>query len=305
MRKFLLALVLAIISYSAFSAEPLDCRGLKVATGPHGKGYSKLFDNIKDVTNGQIPMCEIASTGGLDNLNKLAMNQADIGIVPIDALKEMAAGSDSIASLQAIMPLNTNFLHIITNSNGFTIAGEKKWGLLKGDDTTVVISKFSDLKGRRVALVGTASLWVRKLNQQLGYGMQFIDVDSDAQAFDMVKKGQVFAMFSVSGWPSGPVGSLKMTSGLTLVPYDGPATSPYVVKNLNYSNIGVYNSATLGVQNILVTRPFHGQKVTDVANLKNAIAKHLVDLQDGSYEPGWKEIQSVDSSIEWKKFNPK
>lgn len=301
MSKFAAIALLAVASI-AFAANPApECEGLKIATGPSGKGYSKLYANIAKVCGQEVPVCEVTTTGGLDNLSALSTKDADIGIAAIDTLMTMKQGDENIAGLLAVAGLNSNYLHVITAINGFTVVGEKKFGFMKGDAKQIIISRFTDLKGQRIAVVGSAQLLGRSLERQLRYEMQFIDVDSDDKAFDLVKRGEVAAAFTVSGWPSGTVNKLAQSSGLTMVPYDAPATAPYTVRSLNYKNMGVYNSNALGVPNLLLTRPFKGDKAQDVAKLKRCLSAKLLSLQEGSFEPGWNEIKNIENTYDWPK----
>jgi TRAP-type uncharacterized transport system substrate-binding protein len=306
----LAAVALILTSGTALAARnadapQADCEGLRVATGPLGKGYSKLFADVKKVTRGSVSLCEVNTEGGLDNLTTLSTKGADVGIVPIDALAQLAPGDANIQALQVVATLNSNYLHIIANARGVTYAGAKKYmGLSSDPDKTVRVTSFSQLRGQRVAAVGSAQLLVRQINKQLGYNMIIQDVANDDQAYKLVQAGQVLASFSVAGWPHGSVSRLKQDSNLTLIPFDAPIGSPYNVRPYTYKNLGVYNVQALSVQNVLVTRPFSGAaKINDVANLKSAIANNLDDLKDGNFEPGWNEIRSLDSNVEWAKFN--
>ncbi len=278
------------------------CEGLKVATGPLGKGYSKLFSDMIRVSKYAMPMCEVNTEGGLDNLTTLSIKKADIGIVPIDALKKMAEGDASIAALLVVASLNSNYLHIVTSANGFTVEGPKKYGVLKGDTSVVRYSKMSELRGASVALVGSAQLMVRQLDKVLGYKMRYIDVDTDDAAFKMVQSGKAHAAFTIAGWPHGQITRLQQNSGLSLASFDVAVGSPYSVRPFSYKNIGVYNVKALAVQNVLVTRPFSGSKTGDVAALKQMLERELPELKDGDYEPGWNEIKSFDSKVEWARF---
>ena len=157
-----------------------ECEGVKVATGPKGKGYSLLFADIKKVCGAKVNLCEVTTKGGLDNLNALSTKEADIGFVQVDTYNDMKNGDENIAALQAVEPLNWNYLHVITATNGFTVVGEKKYGFMKGDNKQIIINKFSDLRGQTVAVVGSAALLGRKLDKQLGYGMNIVDAKDDA-----------------------------------------------------------------------------------------------------------------------------
>jgi hypothetical protein len=296
------------LTLSAAQAAKMDgapavaCDGLKVATGPAGKGYSKLFADMVRVSKYASGLCEVNTEGGLDNLTTLSIKKADIGIVPMDALKKMAEGDTNIASLLVVATLNSNYLHIVTSANGYTVEGPKKYGVLKGDAKIIRFSKMSELRGAPVALVGSAQLQVRQMDKLLGYNMRYIDVDSDEAAFKKVQSGQAYAAFTIAGWPHGQITRLTQSSGLTLASFDVPIGSPYSVRPFSYKNIGVYNVQAVAVQNVLVTRPFSGSKTGDVAALKQMLARELLELKDGDYEPGWNEITTFDSKVEWARF---
>jgi hypothetical protein len=222
--------------------------------------------------------------------------------VSMDALKKMAEGDQNIKNLLVVAALNSNYLHIVTSANGFSVEGPKKYGVLKGDVKTYQISRMSQLRDAPVALVGSAQLLVRQLDKALGYNMRYIDVDSDDAAFKKVMKGEVRAAFTVAGWPHGGISRLAQNSGLTLAGFDVPAPNTYSVRPFSYKNIGVYNVQALAVQNVLVTRPFSGSKTGDVAALKQMIARELPELKDGDFEPGWNEIKSLDAKVDWPLF---
>jgi TRAP-type uncharacterized transport system substrate-binding protein len=303
----LIPLMLGLTVSAAYAAKvdgapAAPCEGLKVATGPAGKGYSKLFADMVRVSKNTLPLCEVNTEGGLDNLTTLSIKKADVGIVSLDALKKMAEGDANIAGLLVVASLNSNYLHIVTSANGFTLEGPKKYGVLQGDTKLVRITKMSELRGAPVALVGSAQLLVRQLDKTLGYNMRYIDVDSDDAAFKKVQTGQAYAAFTIAGWPHGQITRLAQNSGLTLAGFDVPSTSPYSVRPFSYKNIGVYNVQALAVQNVLVTRPFSGNKTGDVAALKQMLARELLELKDGEFEPGWNEIKSFDAKVDWARF---
>lgn len=292
MKKFIFSLAMAFAG-TAFAAPAADapaanCDGIKVATGPKGKGYSTLYADLNKILGGKVAICEVNTAGGLDNLNALSTKEADIGFVQIDTWNDMKNGDENIAALQYVMPMNSNYLHVVTSVNGFNVEQAKKF--FGTEKRNVVINTFSDLRGQRVALVGSAQLLGRKLDKQLGFNMIAIDAKSDAEAFDMVKKGQVAAAFTVSGWPSGTVRALSQADGLTLVPFNVAIGEPYKVKPLNYKNIAVYNNNSLGIPNVLVTRPFTGQRAANVAKIQAGIISNLTELKEGNYQPAWNEV---------------
>jgi TRAP-type uncharacterized transport system substrate-binding protein len=293
----------ASFAYAAAAPAPAECEGLRVATGEHKKGYAKLYANIVTVCGDEVKMCEVVTTGGLDNLDTMARKDADVGLAQLDTALTVKRGSEFVAAMQAMGGLNFNYMHVVTAIKGFRVAGPKKFGgFVDGDVHTVVIDRFSALKGQRVVAVGSAQLLASQLNNQFGYNMILVDAKDDPTAFKMVQSGQVAAALTVSGWPNGTLSTLDATSGLTLVPFDATIAAPYVLRPLNYKSMGVHNNQALAVPNLLFTRPFTGEKAQEVAKLKQCIARNLPKLQEGRFEPGWNEIKSLENTYDWPKF---
>ncbi|MEJ6003714.1 hypothetical protein [Paucibacter soli] len=307
--KLIVAAAAVLLSFNAAFAAKLDdapsasCDGLKVATGPKGKGYSKLFGDIAKACGAEVNLCEVTTSGGLDNLNAMSTKDADAGIAQLDTWTTMKSGDENIAGLQGVIGMNYNYLHVVTSAGGFMIAGAKKWGgISKEDDKQVTIQRFSELRGRKVALVGSAQLLGRQLDRNLGYGMQLIDVETDQKAFELVRTGAVAAALSVSGWPHGTLKTLKQDSGLSLVPFDAPAAGGQVVRTINYKGLGVFNNNALAMPNILFSRPFKGEKAAEVGKVKACVTAKLQELQEGSFEPGWNEIKDPGNTYDVPKF---
>jgi TRAP-type uncharacterized transport system substrate-binding protein len=282
---------------------PASCQ-LKVATGKHGKGYSKLFADIQSVCGSQVQMCEVETEGGLDNLTTLSANQADLGFVQLDTLDDMKDSDASIGALQAVLSLNANLLHIVARESGYSYEGAKRLGGMRaGETVTVAVNTLSDLRGRAVAVVGSAQKLGRKVNDEHKLAIRVIDVATDEQALTMLKAGQVDAVFSTSGWPNGPVTKLKRESGLKLINFDVIGAHEKTVKK-NYANLGAYNVVFLTAPNLLVTRPFSakGPNGKNVAALQACILKNLSTLQEGRFEPGWQEVKTPNDTAGWTKF---
>jgi hypothetical protein len=99
----------------------------------------------------------------------------------------------------------------------------------------------------------------------------------------------------MGGWPIPSITRLKADSGLTLASYDLPPQPPFQVVKRNYQNVGAFNHSFLAAPNLLVTRPFKpgGVYGKRVAALQSCLVKHLDDLQEGNFQPAWKEIKNV------------
>jgi TRAP-type uncharacterized transport system substrate-binding protein len=276
---------------SAAAEEATSNNALRIGSGPQGKVYELLVRDMQTVCGSEVPIANVPSIGGIPNLMMLSASQADLGIVQLDTLREMGRdGDENIQSLQAVMPLHINLLHVLALRDGSKV-GETKIPF-SGD--LRVIKKFSELKGVKVAVVGSTMLLGQKLNSQLGYGMDLRVAESDDDAIKMLKENKVQAFFTDGGWPLPSIAKHKTDSGLMLVEYDLPAQAPFSIVKRNYQNLSAFNLPFLGSPNVLVTRPFkpNGEMGKRVAALQSCLAKHLEELQEGRFQAAWKEIKN-------------
>jgi TRAP-type uncharacterized transport system substrate-binding protein len=305
------ALIASLLFASAWASKPVTSgddapsaspNALKIATGPDKKGYANLYKDLKAVCT-DMDLSEVRSNGGLDNLSILSNKKADIGFAQLDTIKDMSPGDEAIANLKAVAVLNYNYLHVLTSAQGYAYSQGREWYGAKKDDQVVRITKFSDLKGRTVALVGSAQLMVTAMQQRSlkDYNMRFIEAKDDATAAQLVTTGKAQAMMTVSGAPSGFVGKLTTANGLAMVPFDEDLGGVYVVRKLNYKNIGAFNVKAAAVPNVLMTRDFGAKKASQVAALRQCIIDNLQDLKDGEYEPAWNEAR-LDAQVDLPKF---
>jgi hypothetical protein len=297
-RATCIAALLLLGTVHAWAGEgPSDC-SLRVASGPVGKVYELMVTDMKSVCGAAVSICKpVPSTGGLQNLMLLSANSADLGIVQIDTLQEMSAGDENVQTLQAVMPLHVNLLHVIALSSGSlvdvkTVAG----AVVPFTGRKEVIRKFSQLKGMTVAAVGSAQLMGQTLEKSLRYGMNFVAAESDDQALGLLRTEKVQAVFTLGGWPLPTVSRHGLDSGLQLVDFDPMLPPPYVTVKRNYQNLDAFNLTFLGVPNLLVTRPFKpgGAMANRVSTLGACLRQHLDELQEGRFQPGWKEIKDPD-----------
>lgn len=307
------AAALATAMPNAMAAKPVTeddtpVRGnsntLKIATGPKGKGYSKLYADLASVCSTQVSMQEVKSEGGLDNLTILSNKKADMAPVQLDTIKDLK-DDDAVKALKYVAVLNYNYLHVLTATTGYadpTTVG-REWYGAKKDVKVIRITKFSDLKNRTVVVVGSAGIMLASIqkNYLKDYNIRAVVAKTDADAAAMVVKGQAFAMLTVSGAPNGYINGLNSASGLTLIPFDEDLGGVYTTRKIKYPNIGSYGTKALAVPNVLVVRDFKGAKTAQVAKLSQCLNDKLVDLQDGDYEPGWNEVNPA-ATVDLTKF---
>jgi len=273
-----------------------DC-GLRIATGPRTGVYTLLANDIQKVCGNVASLCQVPSTGGLQNLMALSASEADIGFSQLDVLQKMGQeGDQNIAALQAIMPMHANLLHVLTKSGGSKV-DVKPYLPLSGSVKT--FEKFSDLKGAQVALVGSAQLLGPTLEKQTGYGMRFVAADTDDQAVAQLMAGHIQAVFTTGGWPYPAVSRHVAGAGIMLADYDLSAHAPFTIAKRNYVKLNAFNVRFLAAPNLLVTRPSkpNGEKGKLVSALQSCIVNHLDELQEGAYHAVWKEIKNPQDTL--------
>lgn len=283
-------------SSAACAQENVPENALRVATGPATGVYTQLARDMQKVCGHLVPMVSVPSKGGLDNLMLLSASSADIGFAQIDLLQKMGKdGDQNIRELQAVMSMHANMLHIITRTDGSLVGQTIVLGKpVPMTGSTRVFSKISDLKGVRVALVGSAQLLGQTLEGQLGYGMSFLQADSDDQALAMLQSNQAQAIFTTGGWPYPAVARHEAASGLMLAQYDLSPQTPFALVKRNYTKLGAYNHNFLSATNLLLTRPFKpgGERGKMVATLQKCVLQHLDELQEGVYHAAWREVRT-------------
>ena len=294
--------VIAVLGLPASAQEMQPNNALRIGSGPAGKVYELIVRDIQLVCGSEVPVQSIASIGGIPNLLMLSASQVELGIVQLDTLRVMASGGDeNIRALQAIMPLHMNLLHVLSLQQGSKVGVT----MIPLSGETKVFRKFSDLKGAKVAVVGSTQLLGQTLNTQLGYSMQLQIADSDDQAVKMLRDNKVQAIFTDGGWPLPSISRHQRDSGLMLVDYDVPAQAPFASVKRTYQNLDAFNYSFLGSPNLLVTRPFKatGDLGKRVAALQACLLKNLDELQEGRYHSAWKEIKNPMDTLGWARYS--
>jgi TRAP-type uncharacterized transport system substrate-binding protein len=251
----------------------------------------------------------VQTVGGIPNLMGLSASELDLGIVQLDTLQAIGKdGDENIQSLQAVMPLHINLLHVLTLRNGYKAADSERsvFAPWKKDDSedTKVVRKFTELKNLKVATVGSTMRLGQEINKQYDLNMNLRKAETDDDAVKLLRDNKVQAIFTDGGWPLPSISRHKGDSGLALVEYDLPAQPPFVLVKRNYQNLDAFNLTFLGSPNLLVTRPFkpNGEMGKKVAALQNCLLKHMDELQEGHFQAAWKEIKSPTNTLSVTRF---
>jgi ABC-type amino acid transport substrate-binding protein len=299
-KLFGLVWVATAFTHGAYAQDEQSQKGLRIATGPGSGVYVQIAKDMQKVCGQSVPLVLVPSKGGLDNLTLLSSSQADVGFSQVDVLEQMSKeGDQNIQELQAVMAMHSNLLHVITRLDGSRINQTKvplSQAYVPYSGEFRVLQKFSDLniKGIKVVLVGSAALLGQTLERQLGYGMTFLQADSDEQAITLLRSKQADAIFTTGGWPYPAVSKLRRESGLMLAEFDLQAPAPFATTRKNYPELDAMKKNFLTSTNLFLTRPFkpNGERGKQVAALRKCILNNFDELKEGAYSSVWKEIKT-------------
>lgn len=305
--RLVAAALLCLMAATTSAQESEVNSGLRIGSGPDGKVYQLLVNDMKSVCGGTVPIVNVPSIGGIPNLMALSASKIDLGIVQLDTLNHMKNdGEENIQTLQAVMPLHGNMLHILSLRAGYKLGESSRLEQLINRDSreTKVVTRFSHLKGLRIAAVGSTSLLGDRLNKQLGYGMDIRKAETDDEAIHWLKQGVVQAVFTDGGWPMPSIERHKTESGLQLVEYDVAPPAQFSVVKRSYINLDAFKLPFLASPNMLVTRPFKpgGEMGKKVAALQSCLLKNLETLQEGRFHAAWKEIKNPTDTLGIPRF---
>lgn len=296
-----LTLLSTLTLCNAYAQDSATENALRIATGPSTGVYTQMFADIQKTCGKVVPLTQVSSKGGPDNLHLLSSSEADLGFVQVDLMHKMGKdGDQNIQELQAVMSLHSNLLHVLTLRTGSLVNQRYLLGTpIPKTGEVKVITKFSDLKGMTIAAVGSAQILSHTLEQQLAYGMTFVKADSDDQAIAMLNSNQVQAIMTTGGWPYQPISRHGPESGLQLAEYNLTPSAPLRTVKRNYTKLDAYNWPFLSSTNLLLTRPFKpdGERGKMVAALQRCIFTHLDELREGRYQAAWKEIRDPSDTL--------
>jgi len=189
----------------------------------------------------------VASNGSVANVNAISSGSMQSGFTQSDVAfwayngSGIYEGRPKVDVLRAIANLYPESFHLVAR---------------KGSG----IKSIKDLKGKRMSLdePGSGTLVDARLILA-AYGMTEKEIKAEylkpQQAADKLKDGALDAFFSVSGWPQGAVAELAATTGIELVPIDGPEAEG-LVKQYSFFALdeipdGVYKNVA-GVKTVSV-----------------------------------------------------
>jgi uncharacterized protein len=184
----------------------------------------------------------VASNGSVANVSAVASGSAQSGFTQSDVAywafnaSGIYEGRPKVDVLRAIANLYPESFHLVARKG----AG---------------IKTIKDLKGKRVSLdePGSGTLVDARLILA-AYGLTEKDLKAEylksQQAADKLKDNALDAFFSVSGWPLGAIAELAATTGIDLVPIDGPEAEGLVKAYSFFATDEIPDGAYKGVNGV-------------------------------------------------------
>lgn len=266
------------------SAQAATTTFLDVATGARGTTSNAMYQDIGHVCTNAAFLRERHTSGSVENVDLLLGNKVSLAFVQLDVLKarDQVDHDPRAKDIRTLLPLNLDEIHLISRV--------PKKGFL---GRTSGITKYSDLKGKKLGAWGGSFVTANVLRAKSGIDMQVLSFPERDQAMNALNAGQVDAVLAVVGQPADWVKALSPQQYI-LAPIDvaAPAIKDfYQPARLVYPQFGG-SVPTYGVQRLLVTRNF---KTPERRNLLLAYQKcakaKLVDLQEGEgMHPKWSEV---------------
>ena len=184
----------------------------------------------------------VASNGSVANVSAIASGSAQSGFTQSDVAywafnaSGIYEGRPKVDVLRAIANLYPESFHLVARKG----AG---------------IKTIKDLKGKRISLdePGSGTLVDARLILA-AYGLTEKDLKAEylkaQQAADKLKDNALDAFFSVSGWPLGAIAELAATTGIDLVPIDGPEAESLVKAYSFFATDEIPDGAYKGVNGV-------------------------------------------------------
>lgn len=184
----------------------------------------------------------VATNGSVANVNGIAGGSLESGFSQSDVAfwaytgTGIYEGKPKVEGLRAIANLYPESFHLVA----------RKGSGIKG---------VADLKGKRVSLdePGSGTLVDARLILA-AYGMTEKDLKAEylkpQQSADKLKDGAIDAFISVSGYPQGAIAELAATSGIELIPIEGPGADKLLSQFSFFARDAIPDNAYKGVAGV-------------------------------------------------------
>jgi TRAP transporter TAXI family solute receptor len=209
MGHWLKGIVLALTALFALPGLSQDKVNIFIATGPTSGVYYPMGGGMADILTKYVPGLNATAgttAGSVANLQLMASGKAEVALSMADASWDAYKGQEKFQGkpigVRALMVLYPNRMHVVT---------------VEGTG----ISKFTDLKGKRVSTGAVNSATEVMATRLLdAYGMSPKDFTQErldpGKSADAIKDRKLDAFFWVGGVPTSAVTDLAATPGMKI-----------------------------------------------------------------------------------------
>ena len=268
---------------------------VKLITGPDATSVQMAQElaNVLDdgATRRVLP---VVGRGFLQNLIDLKLLRGiDVGVIRADVLEDarkQAPYLGMLESLTYIAKLYSEELHVLARA---------------------AVRNITDLEGRRVGFVGTATPIGPAVFELLEIKVE-PSSDDAATALQKLKNGQIAAVVYVGGKPVSSFGSFGRQEGLHFLSIPLTAKmmdSTYLPARLtaeDYPDLVAANAPvdTVAVSTILFAAPLQpkSDRYRNVANFVEAFFTQFPRLQEAGHHAKWQEVNLAAAVPGWKRF---
>lgn len=281
---FLFLLTLCTFSHAA---------DLGIVTGSKTGTYYQFGLDIKEILNDSPINLQVhTSKGSLANMYAVLKEpKAQLAIVQSDVLKFLSSKEDSesrrmVKKTRMVYPLYNEEVHILAR---------------------VDVSDFYDLEGRKVAVGGRGSgtfLTAKTLLNLAGIKIDAV-YEGGKTALQMLKDGQIDAMFYVAGFPVSLFkDSVSLADDLKLLEItDKSITEFYVPSKIPASAYSWMKDDvnSVAVKAVIMTFDYKGDNCHNVYLVGKAIKDNLPKLKRNGH-PKWNQVDLDYTLAGWKPY---
>lgn len=293
-----IAASLALFATGAFAQQ------IKVATGDPKGTYSTMIKQANQVCSNTTPLIEQNTNGSIANIDLLAGNKVNAGVVQTDVLYFNSKTQD-LSAIKTLVALHPEQVHVIVRN-----ADLKTGGYLGGlvGAKSFAVKTVADLAGRKVGAVGGSVISAKVVSSQGGLNLNVIDYPSNDEALKALAGGDVDGVIAVGGQPLAVVANLNKNFKLAAFPdaLVSKLGAVYSPGKVSYPNIDAAGVVTVQTDALLVTRDYKSASMSAALKaVRQCLYDHIVDLQETTgTHPAWQKV-SAENKGKWAVYQPK
>lgn len=296
-----LMVVIGLLWAVSASAEEI-----KIANGSSSGIYDQITKEIQQqlvASGSDLVLTSVASSGAIENLDKLIGNEAGLAFMHSDVLFYRSK-IDDLTNLKTLLALFPEDVNIIALNQPYKPESKFKMvNLNRG----INLETISDLEGLPVGAAGGGYVTANVIRLQSEIGYKVIRFDKGSQVLDALKNGQIAAAIFVGPAPLPNLSNLDGNYKLLSI-NDSVADklkSVYKKSSITYIKINPNPVQTVAADDLLVTRNYKSKKMIDaLLKLRKAVQDNINDLQETTgFHKAWQKVD-INNQGKWDWYNP-